>query len=179
MLDPQYIQNYQKIDGVYLSQKECEELIKEYIGIKLPTYYQINSFINALSGQLKKFSLNFQLSAGNLIQVGNFLGKQNLKDIRVIMVNGFIKNTQHFTQGAFNKLLNSQLDTYKVGIELGIYNEDKQNDIAIKALSKNKKLYLLIKLSLPLYFFMKGKVNYLALYQHVIRMRKNIKIYLN
>ena len=157
MLDPQYIQNYQKIDGVYLSQKECEELIKEYIGIKLPTYYQINSFINALSGQLKKFSLNFQLSAGNLIQVGNFLGKQNLKDIRVIMVNGFIKNTQHFTQGAFNKLLNSQLDTYKVGIELGIYNEDKQNDIAIKALSKNQEIISFDKIKPSLIFFHEGE----------------------
>ena len=40
MLDQEYIQNYKKVIGVSLSQKECEEMIKEY-----------NSLINALSGQ--------------------------------------------------------------------------------------------------------------------------------
>ena len=157
MLDPEFIQDYKKIDAVSLTQEECQELINEYIGIQSPTYYQINSFINALSGQLKKFSLNFQLSAGNLIQNGNMLGKPNLKDIRVIMVNGFIKNTQHFTQGAFNKLLNSQLDTFNAGIENGKYNEDKQDDIAIKALSQNQEIISFNKIKPSLIFFHEGE----------------------
>ena len=156
LLNPDFIKDDTQFDGVSLSQKECEDLIKEYIDIKLPTYYQINCFINSLSGQLKKFSMNFQLTAGNLIQNGNLLRRQNLKNIRVIMINSFIKNTQHFTQGAFNKLLNSQLESYKVGVEQGKYDEDKQDDVAIKALSNAEDIISFDKIKPSLIFFHEG-----------------------
>ena len=156
-LNEEFIKVDTKLDGESLSQKECEDLIKEYIGIKQPTYYQINCFVNFLSGQLKKFSMNFQLTAAYLIQNGNFLNKKNLKNIRVTMIERFIQNTQHFTQGAFNKLLNSQLDAYKVGVEQGNYDEDKQDEIAIKALSEPQEIISFDKIKFSLVFFHEGE----------------------
>ena len=156
LLSEQYIKDYKKLDATSLNQKECESLIKEYIGIKSPTYYQINSFINALSGQLKKFSMTFSVSAGNLIQSGNMLKKPNLKNMRVTMVNSFIKNTQHFTQGAFNKLLDSQLEAYKIGAEHGQYDEKKQDEIAINALSSAEEIISFDKIKPSLVFFHEG-----------------------
>ena len=157
LLNPDFIKEDTRIDATSLSQEECEKLIKENIGIELPTYYQINSFINALSGQLKKFSINFPLSAGNLIQNGNMLKKPDLKENRVKMINSFIQNTQHFSQGAFSKLLNSQLDTCKVGAENGNYDEKKQDDVAIKALSQNQEIISFDKIKPSLIFFHEGQ----------------------
>ena len=154
-----------KIDAEPLDQEECQKLIKEYLGIENPTYYQINSFINVLSGQLKKFSMNAQLSSINLLQNTKFLEQfklpykinNNLKNIRVKMVKSFIENTKHFTKGAFDKLLNSQMETFKVGVEQGNYNEDKQNDIAIKALSKEEETISFDKIKPSLIFFHEGE----------------------
>ena len=145
-----------KFDAQSLPQKECEKLIKDYIGIKYPTYYQINSFINALSGQLKKFRMVNQLTAEYLIENGNNINKPYLKDIRVIMVKGFIENTQLFTQGAFNKLLYSQMDTFKFKVEPGNYNEDIQDEIAIKALSDADEIISFKKIRPSLIFFHEG-----------------------
>ena len=145
------------LDAVSLPQKECEDLIKEYIGIKYPTYYQINAFINALSGQLKRFSMIMQLNAAFLIENGNMINKPNLKKIREIMINGFIKNTQHFTQGAFEKLLNSQMDTYNVGVKHGEYKEDKQEEVAIQALSNLQEIINFDKIKPSLIFFHEGE----------------------
>ena len=149
------------MNAVSLNEKECDTLIKDYfkkeLKIEFPTYYQINSFINVLSGQLKKFSMNFGLTAGNLIQSGIALGDPNLKKLREIMVNSFIKNTIHFTQGAFDKILTSQIETYSVGIEQGAYNEDKQEEIAIKALSNPGDIISCDKIDPALVFFHEGE----------------------
>ena len=156
-LDPNLLKQGTKIDAKILSQKECETLIKENIGIEQPTYYQINSFVNALSGQLKKFSINYSLSAVNLIQNGILLKRPKLKDIRVKMVNSFIKNTQHFTKGAFNKLLNSQMETFKVGVKQGNYDENMQDEVAIKALSEEQEIISFKKINPSLIFFHEGE----------------------
>ena len=157
MLDPDIIKESTKIDAKSLDQNECDKLIKEYIGIKSPTYYQINSFINALSGQLKKFSINFQLSAGNLIQTGMMMNRNNLKEIRIKMIKSFIENTRHFTQGAFDKLLNTQMDTFKVGVEQGNYDEAAQEKVAIKALSDAQEIISFDKIKPSLIFFHEGE----------------------
>ena len=147
-----YMKENMKFDAISLKPEECEKLIKENIGIEFPTYYQIKGFINSLSGQLKKFSLNLELTAANLIQIGN-----NLNNIRVKMVNSFIKNNSHLIKGAFNKLLNSQLDTYKVGVEQGNYDIDKQDDVAIKALSTEEEIISFDKIKPSLIFFHEGE----------------------
>ena len=142
-----------EIDAQSLPQKECDRLIHKYIGLENPTYYQINSFINVLSGQLKKFSMNYGLTYRYLAEVENEATKmndnnlKNIRSIRTILIDGFIKNTQHFTKGAYNDLLNSKEENYKVGVEQGIYDESKQEKIAIDVLSNQDQEQEMISFS--------------------------------
>ena len=124
-----------KMNAVVLSQKECEELIKEVLKKNNPNYYQINSFINILSGQLKRFSMNYHLSAGYLTNIDYCL-KKNLAKMRIKIVNGFILISKYLTfgVGVSEQLLYAQRDTYKIGIEKGLYDEimqDEQNQTII------------------------------------------------
>ena len=148
------------IDAVSIDQKECDSLIKDLIKKELkienPTYYQINSFINVLSGQLKNFSMNFGLSAANLIQSGIQLGNQNFKSLRDTMFNSFLKNTIHFTQGAFDKILTAQQETYNIKVMQGNYDENLQEEAAIKALSEPGDIISCNKIDPSLVFFHEG-----------------------
>ena len=137
-----------------MERKECERLIHKYIGIDYPTYYQINAFINVLSGQLKKFSMNYELTARYLIENGEIMNDDNLKNIREILMESFVENTQHFTKGAYNNLLNSKDENYKVEVEQGIYDENKQEKIAIDILSvQDNDMISFSKINPPLIFF--------------------------
>ena len=71
LIDFECIKENPIINAKFLPSRECDTLIKENIAFEWPNYYQINSFVNTLSGQFKRFSINFALSAGNLIQCGN------------------------------------------------------------------------------------------------------------
>jgi hypothetical protein len=148
-------------DAELLDQKECDALIKDLLKnklkIKYPTYYQINSFINVFSGQLKNFSMNFELTAACLIERGKYLRDENFHKMREIMVKSFIQNTIHFTQGAFDKILTAQLETYKVKVEQGNYDEDKQEEVAVKALSEPGDIISCNKIDPPLVFFHEGE----------------------
>jgi hypothetical protein len=146
-------------DAKVLSSEECFELIKQYIGIPLPSYYQINSFIDVLAGQLRDFSINLQMSAAHLIQCENMfksLKGTNLKNLRVTMVNSFIKNTVHFTQGAFESLLTSQESAYKIALQHGKYNENDQNVKAFEALQYQKEIISCSSIKPALVFFHEG-----------------------
>jgi energy-coupling factor transporter ATP-binding protein EcfA2 len=147
-------------DAELLDQKECDALIKDLLKnklkIKYPTYYQINSFINVFSGQLKNFSMNFGLSAANLIQSGIQLGNQNFKSLRDTMFNSFLKNTIHFTQGAFDKILTAQQETYNIKVMQGNYDENLQEEAAIKALSEPGDIISCNKIDPSLVFFHEG-----------------------
>ena len=149
------------IDAQYLNENECNtlimELIKDKLGIKFPNYYQINSFINVLSGQLRNFSMNIGLTAAYLIQSELALNRKNIRKLREILVNSFIKNTIHFTQGAFDKILSAQQENYNVGIEQGNYDEDKQEEVAIKALSNPGDIISCDKIDPALVFFHEGE----------------------
>ena len=149
------------INAQSLDAKECDTLIKDLIKKELkidhPTYYQINSFINVFSGQLKKFSMNVSLTAAKLMEGGFFLKNPNYKKLREIMVNSFIQNTIHFTQGAFDKILQAQQETYKVNIEQGNYDENKQEEVAVKALSEPGDIISCNKIDPPLVFFHEGE----------------------
>ena len=142
-----------EIEAQSLSSKECDKLIHKYIGIENPTYYQINSFINVLSGQLKKFSMNYSLTLRYLAEIEegaknlNQTNLANIRSIRPLLIEGFIKNTQHFTKGAYNSLLNSKDENYKVGVEQGIYDESKQEKIAIDVLSNQDQEQEMISFS--------------------------------
>ena len=145
--------NVEERNAISMPQKECERLIHKYIGIENPTYYQITSFINVLAGQLKKFSMNYQLTVRYLTENGELMN-ENLKVIRQVLVDGFIKNTQHFTKGAYNNLLNSKEENYKVKAFGGVYNEVEQENRAIDALSfQDKEMISFSKIDPSLIFF--------------------------
>ena len=147
-----------KKEAEILSQKECQQLIKEYLKIEKPTYYQINSFINILSGQLKKFSTNIALTAFDLIVNGYNLKIKNFENLRVNMVESFIKNTEHFTKGAFDKILNSQEETFNYKkIKNGEYDEENENLVAIKSLSQKEETISFEKIKPSLIFFHEGE----------------------
>ena len=153
--------NETPIDAVSLSQEECQSLIlnliKKELKIEFPNYYQINSFVDVLSGQLKKFSMIVFLSASSLVEIGNALNKPECKQLREIMVRSFIKNTIHFTQGAFDKLLSSQIETFQVKLDQGHYDENKQEEVAIKALSSPGEIISCDKIDPSLVFFHEGE----------------------
>jgi len=100
------------IQAELLSEDECQKLIFNTINksISLPTYYQINSFINVLAIQLKKFNQNFFLNA---YQLATSKGTKACT-IRSFIIQSFIKLTRHFTEGAFTNLLKEQEDVHKV-----------------------------------------------------------------
>jgi MoxR-like ATPase len=149
------------MNAKFLDEEECNRLImgliKDKLGIKFPNYYQINSFINVLSGQLRNFSMNIGLTAAYLIQSELALNRKDIRKLREILVNSFIQNTIHFTQGAFDKILTAQQETYNVGIEQGNYDEDQQEEVAIKALSNPGDIISCDKIDPALVFFHEGE----------------------
>ena len=143
-----------KITATLISDKECKELIYEYLKINLPNYYQINNFIKILSGQFKKLSLIKSLSANLLIKMGKQLKKPNLKNNRYIIIDNINKNTRFLISSSFNKILNSQNISYKINLNIGgEYDEKKQNEIAVEALSKQSDIISYDNIKIPLVFF--------------------------
>ena len=93
-------------DATVLSSEECEKLLKPYIdGFN---YFQINTFINSFSSQMRYFNKNIYFSMSNLKY-----GTTQLKTIRYFMVYSSIKLTNHFTKGAYSNLLSNQMKFYK------------------------------------------------------------------
>ena len=147
-----------KINSEIISDKECKELIYEYLSIDFPNYYQINNFIKILSGQFKKLSLIKSLSANILIKMGDNFGKKNLKNNRYIIIDNLIRNTRFLIASSFDKLLNSQNISYN-NINLNIggeFDEKKQNELAIEALSKQSDIISYDNIKFPLIFFYEG-----------------------
>ena len=181
------------IDAECLDQKECDTLIKDLLRkelkIEYPSYYQINSFINVFSGQLKNFSMNLALTAAKLIEMGNAFENQEVKKLREIMINSFIQNTIHFTQGAFDKILLAQQETYKVKLDQGNFDENKQEEAAIKALSQPGDIISCNKIAPPLIFFHEGGSQDFTIianqekskveYNKLLQLRKNFVILQN
>ena len=149
------------VNAKSLNKDECENLIKDLLkkelGIEYPTYYQIKSFINVLSGQLKKFSMIHTFTVPYLTRMEEVFKGKKFKQLRGIMIKSFIKNTIHFTQGAFDKILTAQKETYKVKIMQGNYDINKQEEAAIKALSEPNDIISCDKISPALVFFHEGE----------------------
>ena len=146
-----------KIIAEIISDNECKELIYEYLKIEYPNYYQINNFIRILSGQFKKLSLIKSLSADFLIKTGNELGNPELKNNRYILFDNIIKNTRFLISSSFEKLLNSQDISYNMNSNIGgEYDEKKQNELAIEALSKQSDIISYNNIKTPLIFFYEG-----------------------
>ena len=126
-----------EIKASVMNDDECRNLIKEYFKVDNATFYQINSFINILANQLVYFSQNFYLEIEQLKEVGNLKGQNNITEVRQFIVEAFIKVTEHFTKGAYGKLLNSQ--DVNILLQKG-KNNDKNNlqDQAINLLTEKE-----------------------------------------
>lgn len=124
-----------------LSQKECEELIKKYFSEKMPTFYQICSFISVLAHQLKYFTKNIYFN----VQTMKENGKQNNLSVRTDCVKAFINITSYFTKGAYGKLLNSQ----DINVSLQEGNSDEK---IMNLLTDNKDIVSYDKINPSLIF---------------------------
>ena len=138
-----------------LSQEICQNLIFDYIKttIKNPTYYQINTFINILAVQFKKFNQNYFLSAHNLK-----LSAKDIYTIRKYIINNFIDLTKYFTEGAFTNLLKNK--EIKHEVKFGNYDkaqENKENENAVNDLANDKHHIMSFKdIDSTLVFFHEG-----------------------
>ena len=90
-----------------LSQQECLTLLskEDPSFFSESTYYQINAFLSVLSNQLKYLTTSRVYSVESL-------KPNNLTNLRSYVVEAFIKNTIHFTIGAYNDLLKCQQESY-------------------------------------------------------------------
>ena len=135
-----------------ITQKECQELIFDAIKktIPNPTYYQIISFINVLAVQLIKLNKNFYLNAFELILSGKKINR-----IRTIIVESFIKLTNHFTEGAFTNLIKGQEKVHQS--LFGEYDEEKDINDAVNDLANdNHNIISFDKINPSLLFFHEG-----------------------
>ena len=130
-----------KINAISLNQQQCQNLLNEYFNVPKSTYYQKLCFINIIASQLIFFTNNFYLEVQQLKEAGN------LQNIRNFMIEGLIKNTQHFTKGAYSNLIESQDMSQKR--QTGKYDEEKELQEAIKKLENKEVIsYKQIKPSL-------------------------------
>jgi len=134
-----------------LSQKECQELIFEKFietnkDNKYFNYYQIQTFIDVLADEFIKFNHSFYISTQILRE----------KHLRSSIIEGFIKFSNYFTQGAFSKLINEQKSTHK--ILFGKYDEKEDNKNGINNLANDKHLVVSFdKIEQSLIFFHEGE----------------------
>ena len=84
-----------------LNLETCEQLLKKYLKIPKPNFYQITSFISILSNQFKLFSMNFYLDASSDIN-------RNLRQIRSFFIKCLINVTKHFISSAYTDILEEQ-----------------------------------------------------------------------
>ena len=123
-----------------LPQKECSDLIKEYMRKKNPTYYQINAFINILADQLKYFTNSIYLNReqlDNLIQNG---GKKKLQNIRHFIIDSLIKLTEHFISSAYENVLSGQSAANEYKMRYGEFNAEEAREQAAKILIDKKPI---------------------------------------
>jgi len=134
-----------------LSQKECQELIFEKFietnkSNKYFNYYQIQTFIDVLADEFIKFNHSFYISTKILRE----------KQLRSSIIEGFIKLSNYFTQGAFSKLINEQKSTHKM--LFGQYDESEDNKNGINNLAKDKHFVVSFdKIEQSLIFFHEGE----------------------
>ena len=152
-----------KIKAEIIPNNECQKLIEEYINIKYPNFYQIDNFIKILSGQFKKFNRIEELTVFHLTNITE--NKKQLKKIleeRMNLIGHIIKSTQYFISSSFDKLINSQNISYNYNIG-GEYDEDKQNQIAIEALSNSIDIISYNNIKSPLIFLNENENAYLSI----------------
>ena len=138
-------------NAIVLSQNECQKLIFEKFkeansDLKYFNYYQIQSFIDVLSDEFIKFNHSFYISTKIL----------RVKQLRPTIIEGFIKLSNYFTQGAYTKLINEQKIVHKK--LFGQYDENEDYKNGINNLAKDKHFVVSFdKIDPSLIFFHEGE----------------------
>ena len=174
-ISPDYLkQNKNIIKAEIIPDNECKELINEFINIKFPNYYQIDSFIKIVSGQFMKFNRIKELSIFYLTKkAGNEGNKTKLLNERMNLIGLIIQSTQYFISSSYDKILNSQKISHNFNIG-GEYDIDKQNQIAIEALSKSADIVSYNNITSPLIYLNEDINSYLSIISSNSSQIKNI-----
>ena len=135
-----------KLNIEILEQQTCEELLNEFLGIKL-NYYQKLCFIDSIVYQLILFSNNFNIEVNQLKMIGQRKNQDNLYKMRSFIINSLIQNIKHFSID--NKYNLIQYQEFNQNIQNGKYDEDKELQEAIQKLENKEYIsYNKIKPSL-------------------------------
>ena len=149
-LEEEFLSN--SIKAELLSQDECQKLIFDTINEILPnpSYYQIESFINILSSELKKLNQNLYYKS-NLFSIR---GKYSLSK-RTSIIESFIKLTKYFIKGEFNDLIKGQNISHKA--LYGKYDENSVINQTINYLANHHYTDITFDtIEAPLLFFNEG-----------------------
>ena len=135
-----------KLDIEILDQETCEELLNEFLGIKL-NYYQKLCFIDTIACQLILFSNNFKIEVNQLKLIETEKNKDNLYKMRSFIINSLIHNIKHFSINYKHNLIQHQ--EFNQNRQRGKYDEDKSLQDAIQQLENKEYIsYKQIKPSL-------------------------------
>jgi len=122
----------------YKLNEEIEQFIKEKIGTKIYSYYQVQIFINLFISHYDKFEKNLQLD------------KKDVKE--QLLIQEFAESTKYFTSRGFAKMITEKKeDKKKDYIELisKIYEnelKDMKFDIPLIFINREKKSYSKLEL---------------------------------
>ena len=141
------IEEGKQLNAEILNEDTCESLIKEYFKVEKSSFYQKLSFINIIASQLIPFNGNYALSTEQLKEIGREKKQIDLPKIRSFIIDALIKNTEHFTKGAYSNLIAHQ--EFSQNRQIGKFDEDKVLKEAIQKLEKKEYIsYKQIKPSL-------------------------------
>ena len=119
--------------------EQCKQLIKEFFNTDV-TFYQINSFINVLADQLKKFTNNIYLEKSFISNLAKARKSTALKTFRSNVITMLIDFTQYFTKGAYDDIIKLQAEAYKSQIAEYDYTEAQLKGVELLAKGINETI---------------------------------------
>ncbi|OUM64773.1 hypothetical protein PIROE2DRAFT_60449 [Piromyces sp. E2] len=126
------------IKAVPLSQDTCQKLIFQFLNIENPNYYQIESFIKIVAGQLKLLTNSWYLSADQLDYVFKLTKIPYLKQARKFFIESLLKITKHFITSSYDDIIKGQNVTYE-------QQQDEQTISEIGTCEKNTEEYEILE----------------------------------
>ena len=149
----------------------CEELLKKYLTIKSPNFYQISSFLSILGNQFKLFCSNYFLEVQKDIP-------PSLKEMRSFFIKCLINVTKHFISSAFSDILEEQKIANKR------QNENYDENLAIeeakkKLIHKNLVSYDKIDPSLIVFNSDGQSLTFICTGKEAVNEKKMISLFLS
>ena len=150
----------------YDSNEKIEKFIKENIGIKNYSYYQIIIFIELFISQLGKFGTKLKFIS-------------NSKDVTEEFIQQFAKSIKYFIYGGFIKMI-TEINAYKnkkiIDLLSNIYEYDIKNfDIPLIFINEEKKLSTYVKIQDKNSNEFKSSEYYLSPIKNALDIQNDIK----